>query len=68
MLFWVLLAWGQIVMRKIDGWKTLPVETADLPPRLRSIRLYRLTASDRQNPVALKTLTVRRFLVFTSQP
>lgn len=31
MLFWALLASGQIVMRKVDGWKTLPVETADLP-------------------------------------
>ncbi len=31
MLFWVLLASGQIVMRKVDGWKTLPVKTADLP-------------------------------------
>ncbi len=31
MLFWALLASGQIVMRKVDGWKTLPVKTADLP-------------------------------------
>ena len=25
MLFWALLASGQIVLRKVDGWKTLPV-------------------------------------------
>jgi hypothetical protein len=31
MLFWALLASGQIVMRKVDGWETLPVKTADLP-------------------------------------
>ena len=31
MLFWALLASGQIVMRKVDGWKTLPVKPADLP-------------------------------------
>jgi hypothetical protein len=24
MLFWALLASGQITMRKVDGWKTLP--------------------------------------------
>ncbi len=31
MMFWALLASGQIAMRKIDGWKTLAVKTADLP-------------------------------------
>lgn len=31
MLFWALMASGQIVMRKVDGWRTLAVETADLP-------------------------------------
>ena len=34
MLFWALLASGQIVMRKVDGWETLsrPIdpETLDL--------------------------------------
>ena len=25
MLFWALLASGQIVLRKVDGWQTLPV-------------------------------------------
>jgi putative transposase len=24
MLFWALLASGQITMRKVDGWRTLP--------------------------------------------
>jgi putative transposase len=28
MLFWVLLAPGQIIMRKIDGWKTFPQESS----------------------------------------
>ena len=28
MLFWALLASGQIVLRKVDGWKTLPVPMA----------------------------------------
>ena len=28
MLFWALLASGQIVLRKVDGWKTLPVPLA----------------------------------------
>lgn len=31
MLFWALMASGQIVMRKIVGWRTLAVETTDLP-------------------------------------
>jgi transposase-like protein len=31
MLFWALMASGQIVMRKVDGWRTLAVETTDLP-------------------------------------
>jgi putative transposase len=26
MLFWALLASGQITMRKVDGWQTLPEE------------------------------------------
>lgn len=29
MLFWALLASGQIVMRKIDGWSTLPIANRD---------------------------------------
>ena len=29
MLFWALLASGQIVMRKVDGWDTLAVPFAD---------------------------------------
>jgi transposase-like protein len=29
MLFWALLASGQIVMRKIDGWSTLPITNLD---------------------------------------
>jgi hypothetical protein len=28
MQFWAFLASGQIVMRKVDGWRTLKVETA----------------------------------------
>ena len=28
MLFWALLASGQITMRKIDGWQTLPEKLA----------------------------------------
>jgi putative transposase len=31
MLFWALLASGQIVMRKVDGWHTLAAEYADQP-------------------------------------
>ena len=29
MLFWALLASGQIVMRKVDGWETLSAPLAD---------------------------------------
>lgn len=29
MLFWALLASGQIVMRKVDGWETLAQPLAD---------------------------------------
>jgi len=28
MLFWALLAWGQITMRKVDGWQTLSQKKA----------------------------------------
>jgi putative transposase len=31
MLLWALLASGQITMRKIDGWYTLPIKPIDLP-------------------------------------
>jgi putative transposase len=31
MLFWALLASGQITMRKVDGWQTLTIKTADQP-------------------------------------
>jgi putative transposase len=31
MLFWALLASGQIVMRKVDGWKTLASKLSDKP-------------------------------------
>jgi len=31
MLFWALLASGQINMRKIDGWQTLATRTIDQP-------------------------------------
>ena len=31
MLFWALLASGQIVMRKVDGWNTLAAKCADQP-------------------------------------
>ena len=30
MMFWALVASGQISMRKVDGWKTLVVKPADL--------------------------------------
>ena len=29
MLFWALLASGQITMRKVDGWQTLATKLAD---------------------------------------
>ena len=29
MLFWALLASGQIVMRKVDGWQTLAEKPSD---------------------------------------
>jgi transposase-like protein len=29
MLFWALMASGQISMRKIDGWRTLPIKPLD---------------------------------------
>jgi transposase-like protein len=31
MLFWALLASGQVTMRKVDGWQTLAESPADLP-------------------------------------
>jgi putative transposase len=31
MMFWALVASGQICMRKVDGWKTLAVKPTDLP-------------------------------------
>src|SRR3954470_23643511 len=31
MLFWALLASGQINMRKVDGWQTLAIRTIDHP-------------------------------------
>jgi transposase-like protein len=31
MLFWALLAAGQIAMRKVDGWQTLNQNLADKP-------------------------------------
>ena len=31
MLFWALLASGQINMRKVDGWQTLPTKLIDQP-------------------------------------
>jgi putative transposase len=31
MLFWALLAAGQIIMRKVDGWQTLTQDLADNP-------------------------------------
>ena len=31
MLFWALLASGQIIMRKVDGWQTLATEVGDQP-------------------------------------
>src|SRR5947207_13421110 len=31
MLFWALLASGQINMRKVDGWRTLATRTIDQP-------------------------------------
>jgi putative transposase len=31
MLFWALLAAGQITMRKVDGWQTLTHKLADEP-------------------------------------
>jgi transposase-like protein len=34
MLFWALLASGQISMRKVDGWQTLSVEPIDQPIEL----------------------------------
>jgi putative transposase len=31
MLFWALLASGQINMRKVDGWQTLAMKLIDQP-------------------------------------
>jgi putative transposase len=31
MLFWALLASGQITMRKVDGWQTLAAKPIDQP-------------------------------------
>ena len=31
LLFWALLASGQITMRKVDGWKTLADKPSDQP-------------------------------------
>jgi hypothetical protein len=30
-LFWALLAWGQIILRKVDGWDTLATKPSDQP-------------------------------------
>jgi len=32
MLFWALMASGQITMRKVDGWQTLAQELTDPDP------------------------------------
>jgi hypothetical protein len=29
MLFWALLAWGQITLRRVDGWQTLEHSPTD---------------------------------------
>jgi hypothetical protein len=31
MMFWALLASGQIIMRKVDGWQTLATKPIDQP-------------------------------------
>src|SRR5260370_552465 len=37
MLFWALLASGQITMRKVDGWQSLTQKLADKPMSYRGI-------------------------------
>src|SRR5207302_2781559 len=40
MLFWALLASGQISMRKVDGWQTLATKPIDQPIDLETILSY----------------------------
>jgi putative transposase len=46
MLFWALLAAGQITMRKVDGWQTLTYKLADEPIDLRRLIRYPRSIGD----------------------
>ena len=50
MLFWALLASGQINMRKIDGWQTLATKPIDQPIDLSSLKRYLHVTGDRATP------------------
>ena len=50
MLFWALLASGQINMRKIDGWQTLAIKPIDHPIDPRSLKRYLHVTGDRATP------------------
>jgi putative transposase len=41
MLFWALLASGQINMRKVDGWQTLATNLIDQPIDLAHVSKWR---------------------------
>ncbi len=47
MLFWALMASGQIIMRKVDGWQTLAQQlTAPVPVDLARLTRATITAGD----------------------
>jgi hypothetical protein len=66
MLFWALLASGQITMRKVDGWQTLTQKLADKPDRLvgaaRFAGEYGGTDQDRRGQLPSHHPSVRRSL------
>jgi hypothetical protein len=57
MLFWALLAAGQITMRKVDGWQTLTHKLADEPIDPRCLIQYPRSIGDcaRQIPTQIAT-------------
>jgi hypothetical protein len=57
MLFWALLASGQINMRKVDGWQTLSAKSHRSANRPRSLKRYLHVTGDapRRIPTAFRT-------------
>ena len=57
MLFWALLAAGQITMRKVDGWQTLTEKLADKPIDLAARSNILTPAGDRPNQIPTQIAT-----------